>query len=153
MTPEQLRMARALLRMKVRDLAQQAGVDKMTISGIEAGKKAPHAQTVVRLREYLMSQGVVFIGAHEPLHGPTVAMRWDMQQALREQRELGENLAPGEDEFETSAWDEDDEEIVLDQDEVDSMRRYWSQERRMERLSQPSRKAIRSVIGDPRFTV
>jgi DNA-binding XRE family transcriptional regulator len=37
--------------MKVRDLAQQAGVDKMTVSGIEAGKKAPHAQTVVRLRE------------------------------------------------------------------------------------------------------
>ena len=48
--------------MKVSDVAEQAGVNKMTISALEAGKKAPHAQTVTRLTQFFLGDGVIFSG-------------------------------------------------------------------------------------------
>ncbi len=152
MTPEQLRMARALLRMKTSDLAEQSGVNKMTISGLEAGKKAPHAQTVRRLTEFLQSKGVIFIGAHEPIHGPTVALRHGMEPPAIE----GENASAGEDAddggLQATAWDDDEDLAILARRDVDDLRRYWAEGGRWARLSEPSRKALRRAMGQAPMT-
>lgn len=59
-TSDQLRMARAALKLTVRELADRLGVDKNTIVRIEAGGKA-HASTLQRLRAVLEGLGIEFI--------------------------------------------------------------------------------------------
>ena len=78
MNGDQLRMARALLRLTVRELAQAAGVDKMAIVRFEAGRN-PHAATLTKLQGALEERGIVFIGAVTTFHEPTVAMRFGMK--------------------------------------------------------------------------
>lgn len=60
MTPAQLRMARAALKIGVRDLAEMAGVTPNTISRIENGGDAM-ASTLDKLKKALEAAGVVFI--------------------------------------------------------------------------------------------
>jgi transcriptional regulator with XRE-family HTH domain len=112
MNGDQLRMARALLRLTVRELAQASGVDKMAIVRFEAGRN-PHAATLAKLQAALEERGIVFIGAVTTFHEPTVAMRFGMKPP--------------------AAHDGDDE--VADNGEVDpslslrriaAMRDYWS---------------------------
>ena len=121
----------------------------MTISALEAGKKAPHAQTVTRLRAFFIAQGVIFIGPHEPIHGATVALQWDMEPPVVDQDGTGAgDDADSDDGIQAAAWDEEEEEAVpLDQLEMEDLRRYWAEEGRWERLSEPSRKALGRVIG------
>jgi transcriptional regulator with XRE-family HTH domain len=78
MNGDQLRMARALLRLTVRELAQASGVDKMAIVRFEVGRN-PHAATLSKLQAALEERGIVFIGAVTTFHEPTVAMRFGMQ--------------------------------------------------------------------------
>ena len=78
MTSDQLRMARALLRLTIVELAEIAGVDKMGIVRMEAGRK-PHSATVEKLRRVFVERGVVFIGAAEPYYGPAVAMQHGLE--------------------------------------------------------------------------
>lgn len=60
MNADQLRMARAALRLSVRDLAEMAGVTANTISRIENGSDAK-ASTISALRAALVAAGVKFI--------------------------------------------------------------------------------------------
>ena len=60
MTPEQLRMARAALKIGVRELAEMADVTPNTISRIENGGDAM-ASTLKKLRQALEARGVAFI--------------------------------------------------------------------------------------------
>ncbi len=150
MTPAQLRMARALLRMKVSDVAEQAGVNKMTISALEAGKKAPHAQTVTRLTQFFLGQGVIFIGPHEPIHGATVALRWDVEPPAADDNDVSASGFAGDDDgIQAEAWDEE-EEAALGQKEIENMRRYWGESGRWELLSEPSKKALARAMGSIR---
>lgn len=60
MTPEQLRMARAALKLGVRELAELADVTPNTISRIENGSDAM-ASTLEKIRTVLEEQGIQFI--------------------------------------------------------------------------------------------
>ena len=144
MNADQLRMARALLRIGVRDLAREAGVNPGTIVNLEGGSKG-HAGTIARLRETLQAKGVVFIGELEPFHEPGVAMRW----GVRPPETVAEDEAGERDEegngAEARPWDE--AETRLDSTDIEEMRRYWSEGGRWERLSEASRKALGRAIG------
>ncbi len=60
MTPFQCRMARAALDWSRADLARRAGVGMETIYRFERGR-APHARTVVKIREALEAEGLLFL--------------------------------------------------------------------------------------------
>src|SRR5258705_10172915 len=76
MTPAKLRMGRALLQLGIRELAEKAGVDKMSVQRIESGRRA-HPPTMAKIKAALIEEGIVFLGPVEPLHTETVALRWD----------------------------------------------------------------------------
>lgn len=61
---DQLRMARAALRLTVKDVAEMAGIDKGTIVRIEAGERA-YRLTLEKLRTVLEAQGLEFLDAGE----------------------------------------------------------------------------------------
>ena len=64
-TSEQIRAARALLRMTVAELANRSGVGVATIKRLEAtnGIPAAHARTLDFLENAFNEAGVEFIGA------------------------------------------------------------------------------------------
>ena len=57
----QCRMARAVLRMKVRELAQQAGISPTTITTWESGRSSPTWETLSRIKQALEAKGIVFV--------------------------------------------------------------------------------------------
>ena len=61
LTPEQVRMARAALKIGVRDLAAMASVTPATISRFEMKKGGMHANTMDAVQKALEAAGVVFI--------------------------------------------------------------------------------------------
>ena len=74
-TGEQVRMARALLRLTMKETAKLAGIDQGTIVRIEAGFNA-YALTLQHLRQVLEAAGARFIDPVEGDHGPGVAIKW-----------------------------------------------------------------------------
>lgn len=60
-TPEQVRAARALLQIGVRDLAQMAGVAPGTISRFETGKSDLLGASMRKVQQALQTAGVEFI--------------------------------------------------------------------------------------------
>lgn len=145
MNAEQLRMARALLRISVRDLAKEAGVNPGTIINLEGGTKG-QAATIVRLRETLQAKGVVFIGELEPFHEPGVAMRWgEKPPAVASEDEAGNEAGDAGQGSSAQPWDK--AEAHLDSGDIEEMRRYWAEGDRWRRLSEPSRKALARAIG------
>ncbi len=60
MFPIQCKMARAALGLGVRELADLAGVSKMTVSRFENGKDG-YASTGARLKGALEAQGIDFL--------------------------------------------------------------------------------------------
>lgn len=66
-TATQARMARAALRLTVRDVAEKAGLDKNTVSNFEMTGSA-HTSTAQSLRDFYEARGCRFIDggvAHE----------------------------------------------------------------------------------------
>ena len=72
-TPEQCRMARAALRLGVRDLAAMSTVSAMTINRFENGRSGGHAATLRKIETALTAAGVDFIA--ENGGGPGVRLR------------------------------------------------------------------------------
>ncbi len=72
MTPDQSRMARAAVRLGVRELAAAAGVSPDTIARFERGEEL-RASTVEAIRAALEAAGVEFIP--ENGGGPGVRLR------------------------------------------------------------------------------
>lgn len=72
---EQIRAARALLRITAQDLSTASGVGLATIKRLEAGDGLPpaHAQTLDKLTKALEAAGVEFLGS--PEDGPGVRLR------------------------------------------------------------------------------
>ncbi len=60
-TPLQCRMARAALKIGVRELAQLAGISVMTVTRFENEQSGGHASTVAALQAALETAGVVFV--------------------------------------------------------------------------------------------
>jgi len=77
LSPEQVRMARAALKIGVRDLAEMASVTPATISRFETGKGGMHANTMDAVQKALEASGIVFIedGAASADGGPGVRVK------------------------------------------------------------------------------
>ncbi len=73
MQPSQCRMARAALKINVRDLAKMAGVAANTITRFETGKSRGYADTVAKIQKVLETAGVEFIP--ENGEGPGVRLK------------------------------------------------------------------------------
>ncbi len=59
--PEQVRMARAALKIGVRDLAEMAGVNPGTVSRFETGKGGMQASNLDAIQKALEGAGIVFV--------------------------------------------------------------------------------------------
>jgi DNA-binding XRE family transcriptional regulator len=158
LTGDQLRMARALLRLTVEEAASIAGINKGTIVRIETGAGA-HKFTLEKLREGLEARGAVFTEPQEGVHGPGVALTWGAEIPRRSQ---GEGTAASEDDTGgmKAAWDDFDETADADLDALLSeepglnpdMAEMWRDDPELwARLSQGGRETLsRSMFGDLR---
>lgn len=74
LSAEQVRMARAALRIGVRELAEMAGVNPGTVSRFETGKGGMQATNLDAVQKALEAAGVTFIedGAASANGGPGV---------------------------------------------------------------------------------
>jgi len=61
MTPTQLRMARAALKIGIRELADKAGVAKATVTRFETEKGGLQASTRDKLQATLEEMGIQFV--------------------------------------------------------------------------------------------
>jgi transcriptional regulator with XRE-family HTH domain len=77
-TSEQIRAARALLRITVAELSNSAGIGVATIKRLEAASGLPpaHARTLDALRKTFEGAGVEFIGT--PEDAPGVRLRLNL---------------------------------------------------------------------------
>lgn len=119
-TGDQLRMARALLRLTMRELARLCDIDQGTVVRVEAGAGA-HKLTLQRLRQVLEERGVRFIPSREGDHEPGVALKWGVAATAR----AVEDAAPakeGEPGMKAAPWDDFAEAVPA---EIESLRAYW----------------------------
>jgi len=65
MTPLQARLARVALSLSLRDLADETGLSRNTITRFELGRGGVHAANLARLRDVFEQRGVVFLPADE----------------------------------------------------------------------------------------
>lgn len=72
--PSQMRMARAALKISVRELAEMSGVADSTILRFESGKGAILTTNMKRMQEALEAAGVIFLPA-ESSGGPGVRLK------------------------------------------------------------------------------
>ena len=110
LTAEQLRMARAALRLTVKALAGLAGVDEGTIIRIEAGKKS-YKRTLKDLRGTLEEQGIVFLEAQEGMHRPGVALGWDVEFD-KDGKTSDTTIGTSGEGLDARAWDEDFDDLA-----------------------------------------
>ncbi len=155
LSAEQIRMARAALKLTMRDLAARAGIDKSTLVRIEAGYGA-HAFTLRQLREVLETAGVIFLEADSNT-GPGVRIKLGVkipQPALGEDAGAVEEGEGGL----KAAWDdiEDDADLdaLLSEPETlnPDMAEMWRDDPELwARLSEGGRETLsRSMYGDCR---
>lgn len=74
LTPSQCRMARAALRLTVRELAARSGMTPATISRFETETTRGYADTATKLRNALEAAGVEFLPETADA-GPGVRLR------------------------------------------------------------------------------
>lgn len=77
MNPEQVRMARAALRLGVRELAELAEISYVTLSRFETEKSGLQHSTAEAIRKALEAQGIQFLEDGKVAAGPGVALRTD----------------------------------------------------------------------------
>jgi transcriptional regulator with XRE-family HTH domain len=90
MTAEQLRAARAMLKMEQRELAEMSGVSIDTIKRLERmdGPLSAQTTTVDAIQRVLLKEGVIFLPENGDL--PGVKLRRDPPPAIRARRKRGE---------------------------------------------------------------
>jgi transcriptional regulator with XRE-family HTH domain len=156
-TADQLRMARAALRLSVNELAALAGIGKGTIARIEVGYTA-YTLTLRRLREVLEEAGVVFIDADGDA-GVGVRLKKGLEPTPPK-RSTDDDEATGEEGQGglKAAWDDIEEAADLDAllDEASApdpgMADYWRTAPELwASLSEGGRETLsRSMFGDCR---
>jgi transcriptional regulator with XRE-family HTH domain len=62
----QIRMARAALRLGVRDLAKLADLSPMTVTRLENGRSGGHAATIRKIQAALEAGGIEFTNGDAP---------------------------------------------------------------------------------------
>jgi transcriptional regulator with XRE-family HTH domain len=153
MTSEQLRMARAALKIGVRELSALAGVDKTSIVGIENGRTRSYASTREKLRRALEAAGIVFLEAREGVHGATVALKWGIEPAKTGDTQ-GDSTSQGDDTgaLDALGWDweselpEDDEPLPpldwTDEDRTEQIEHWRSRPEKWAALHEVSRQCL-----------
>ena len=127
---EQVRMARGALRMGVRELAELAGVDKMTVVRIESDDGV-RPVTAVRLKEALEAAGIFFIPPRDGIHGPGVALKPGVMISPRPlDGTTSEAGGSGQSGTQAEAWDNDLDALSEDGPSVvdpgiEDMRAFW----------------------------
>ena len=155
-TGDQLRMARAALKMTIREVSELTGIDKSTVVRTEAGGKA-YYQTISTLQALFERLGIEFIDPIEGVRGQGVCFKWGADVP---QRQPGEGTAAGTD-GETgikAAWDDIEGDADLDallSEEPGlnpDMAEMWQADPELwARLSQGGRETLsRSMFGDCR---
>ena len=147
MTPAQLRMARALLQLGIRELAEKAGVDKMSVQRIESGRRA-HPPTMAKIKAALIEEGIVFLGPVEPLHTESVALRWERRLSPVDEYGQSDDDKAEEPEANRDAQSWDASDVTYGADQMAKLRSLWSDEGRWGQLSAASRSAIREMLGE-----
>jgi DNA-binding XRE family transcriptional regulator len=162
-TQGQARMARALLGLTTAEVGESSSVNKNTVVAIENGRLG-HGAKLGELMEFYEKIGIYFTPAMPDLLQPGVAMRWgfdrekiekaldEARKETKQKKERGTDTEDADADADAKAWDEEEEleEMPgLDVIDVDDLRRYWAEDGRWERLSEPSRKAIAQRIGAP----
>lgn len=71
-TPEQIRAARVVVGLGVRELAEQAGMTPFTVTRFETGKGRMHPNNLAKVRTVLEQAGVTFL----PDDGSGYGIRW-----------------------------------------------------------------------------
>jgi transcriptional regulator with XRE-family HTH domain len=122
-TSEQLRMARAALKMTMRDLADRAEIDKGTLVRIEAGYGA-HPFTLRQLQSVLEAAGIEFIDPIEGVRSGGVALKWGVQIGPKSQRSVRSEEEP-DTALEALAWDDEFEDVQAVSPEIEELRSYW----------------------------
>lgn len=74
MTPAQLRMARAGLRLGVRDVAKLAGVTPATVTRFETEKGGLNMKSLRAIQSALESEGVIFLASGSVSAAPGVTL-------------------------------------------------------------------------------
>lgn len=74
MTPEQVRMARAALRIGVRELAEMAGVTPATITRYETEKGGLQHTSAEAIRKALEARGIKFLESGDAANGDGVSL-------------------------------------------------------------------------------
>ena len=85
-TGDQLRMARAALKLSIQEVSRRTGIDKSTIVRAEAGGNT-YYQTMIKLQTLLEAEGVEFIDPVEGQRGAGVALKWGIEPAKRLRRD------------------------------------------------------------------
>lgn len=75
MTPSQVRMARAALRLGVRELAELAGISYVTLSRFETEKSGLQHSSAEAIRKALEGQGIQLLDGGGVASGPGVAVK------------------------------------------------------------------------------
>ena len=90
LTGEQLRAARAMLKMEQGELAELSGVSIETIKRLERmdGRLKAYAETLHSLQETLEGEGVIFLPENGGL--PGLKLRRDPPPAIRIRKKRGE---------------------------------------------------------------
>lgn len=76
LTPEQVKAARAVAGLGIRDLAAEAGVSPFTITRFETGKGGMYAVTMAKVQAVLEHAGVTFLPDQGEGHG----IRWRLPE-------------------------------------------------------------------------
>ncbi|WP_287299522.1 LacI family DNA-binding transcriptional regulator [Mesorhizobium sp.] len=95
MTPSQMRMARAALKIGVRDLAEMANVATATLTRYENERGGMHTDTRDKVKRALESAGVVFIP--ENGGGAGVRLKFNRREVKAIERLENEGGIVGED--------------------------------------------------------
>ena len=95
-SPEQVRAARALLRLGQDELARRAGVSTVTVRRVEAGSADVAASTVEGLRRALETAGIEFIegGVRRRPVRPDAEERYQALMAITERSIAGVTYDP-----------------------------------------------------------
>jgi transcriptional regulator with XRE-family HTH domain len=152
MTSEQLRMARAALKIGVRELSALSHVDKMSIVGIENGRTRGYASTREKLRNALEAAGIVFIEGKEGVHGATVALKWGVEPTKYGDSQGDDATDTPSGGLNAGAWDEEEPSTPLpegwtEEDRADQIAYWRGRPERWAALAEVSRQCLLRAMG------
>jgi transcriptional regulator with XRE-family HTH domain len=163
-TGDQARMARAAVKLTVRELSVRADIDKTTIIRIEGGAQST-ARIMRKLQTALEAEGIEFTQPVEGVCGSGVRFKWGAE-APKTSDTQGDATSQGDDTGTLDArgwdWEEDASEAVeddeplpplewTDEDKADQIEHWRSRPEAWARLHEVSRQCLLRAMGVERL--